>query len=472
MKSLLKYYIDMKISRLFLLFIPSLLICGCKNEEPPKQVEPEQQEGAIEPPQAEEDLTPDKTVQYEIYDTMGVVEDKTCYTVETNYTDKYFKYTATTYKKDLMKLSFACSMSMHSKELGSKFFEDIGFQHVFTSETYQTGPTEHSVHYMIYKKNIDDFTIYAVGVKGTQYFAEWTDNLTLGENGNHTGFDQSANQIYEKLEEVLSNQTNIKLWLSGYSRGGAICNVLSAKIMKNPGFSLTKHTLYTYTFATPRGLAIENAVRYENVFNLVNSADIVTNFAPEEFGLFRCGIDINLYSENIAQYLNEFSEEIIMPTFTPVTGSYKTDNDYTRFLLKKILENGNDEVNEDIKPTDLNSRIHYYALQDDLCYLVGKLLSIDRIGTVFEEKFKYKSRSELLALIKDPVQSCQALKEIFTEQEVDYEEDKLQTACNSLTAVATHYSYSIVITLANENYLRMINMHMAETTYVTINHLQ
>ena len=74
------------------------------------------------------------------------------------------------------------------------------------------------------------YTLVAIGVRGAGYGAEWASNLTLGTSGEHQGFREGANKVEYMLDDYMSRHgitasSNVKFWVCGYSRAGAIANL-------------------------------------------------------------------------------------------------------------------------------------------------------------------------------------------------------------------------------------------------------
>ena len=446
----------MKTSRFLLTLIASVSLVGCKNKDKI-------------PEEYVEDLTPDFVIDAELCDTMETLEDKSVYNIQLNYTDKYFKYTASTFKKDLMLLSFGATNAMVEKEIGQKFFTDIGFTTVYISPYYEALGTENSVQYMIAKKVIDDFTVFAVSFKGHRYGREWANNLNLGESGNHAGFMLAAEDVYNNLLTYISNEHNYKLWFSGYSRGGALTNILSHLVMSNTSLVINETNLYTYTFAATRGLTLENAKPYKNVFNLYNSSDLLSNFAPKEFGLYRCGTDIDIFDEHLDDYTSSFSEEMVLPKFTKSKNLYQNDKEFTAYFLKELLKEDTKTFDPETYPYDLCNRQHYYAAQKDLSYLLSHVLGMPYYLTILSEEFKDASTSEITSYLSDDGQKlCDKFSEIFNKYDVDYETDALFSACHVTVLLAKRYLALIFSAMSNSNASRMISMHYTETIYILI----
>lgn len=446
----------MKYKFIELISIASCMLVGCKNKD-------------NQPSEPVEDLTPDIVIDAELCDTMETLDDKSVYNIKLNYTDKYFKYTASTFKKDLMLLSFGATNAAVEKEEGQEFFSRIGFTPVYVSPDYNTIGTKDSVQYIIAKKVIDDFSVFAVSFKGHRYDQEWASNLDLGENGNHVGFMEAATKVYNNLLTYISNEHNYKLWFSGYSRGGALSNVLSYLVMNNTSLGINETNLYTYTFAATRALTKENAKPYKNVFNLFNSADILSNFVPEKYELYRCGINIDIFDEHLDDYTSSFSEEMVLPEFTKSKNLYQNDKEFTAYFLSQLLKEGAETYPKDKYPYDLNTREHYYEVQNDVSYLLSHVLGMPYYITILSEEFKDVTTSEIMSYLSDDGENlCNKFKEIFDDHNVTYEEEALLKSCGITVSLLNRYIGLIFTCISNSNASRMINMHYTETIYILI----
>ena len=72
---------------------------------------------------------------------------------------------------------------------------------------------------------------------------------------------------------MIKQLRRIKVWISGYSRAAAVSNVTAGTLV-NTGF-LPKEDVYTYTFATPAAILEPPKEGYENIFNIIDPADLV-----------------------------------------------------------------------------------------------------------------------------------------------------------------------------------------------------
>ncbi len=143
------------------------------------------------------------------------------------------------------------------------------------------------------KKDVCGATLVAVVIRGGVYGGEWKSNFNVG-NGEeyHEGFYNAAKAVYDKVVEhpdYSEVNGNIKLWVTGYSRGGAVANLLSSMLFdeaeKSEKFDASD--IFSYTFAAPQGLTNKKNVTddlYKNIYNIVNPGDIVPLVAPSGWG--------------------------------------------------------------------------------------------------------------------------------------------------------------------------------------------
>ena len=265
------------------------------------------------------------------------------------YNDNYFSGSSTQYNKSLAAASLALELAGFAdhSELGKEYtnqnknaedaLRKLEFGDIKSNEEYNRKPDKDSIGVMTaYKEtkvNGEDVAIIPVIIRGGGYELEWFSNTNVGTTGdksNHKGFESAADLAKSHLKSYLSSMKNkignkkIKLWLVGYSRGGATAGMLTKSIdddiKKNKnigGFKLNHDDIYCYAFEAPRGLN-ENATfdyesEYDNIQNVVNSKDIVTHVAPKQWGFVRPGQEYRLdgeegqdYNEGIRKILNGF----------------------------------------------------------------------------------------------------------------------------------------------------------------------
>ena len=166
-----------------------------------------------------------------------------------------------------------------------------------------------------------DDTLLAVVIRGGGYGAEWASNFHVGNSGNAEGFDKSAKDVLEELKKyVKSNgeeiQGDLKLWIVGFSRGGAVANILTHYINKDRSSvydSLTPNNIYAYTFATPSGYRENDSDQNHdwNLWNVVAANDIVPKVALKKWGFSKYGK---------TKVLPEYSTKMLKYRYYQLTG--------------------------------------------------------------------------------------------------------------------------------------------------------
>ena len=445
----------MKLYKLTSLIAVALLISGCakKNQEPVE----------------------DKTKGQVTTNMISYLDDskkETGYDLTFSYDDAYFKASAKTYNDDLKMLSFAGALAATTVEQAAGFYLSMGYDNAVASPDY-AAPTADSVEYYFAHKHIDDFELIAVTSVGFKYGAEWANNLLVGLEGDHQGFNEAGEKLYTALktyiQENYANKT-VKVWATGYSRAGGLANVLSHKILSKNELGITQDTLYTYTFEAPRALTEEHAIAYENVFNFVNKCDLVTKVAPEAWGLFRCGVDVEIYSAAVDQLVYDFDNQIILPTFSCYeTDPYQSFPEYVDWTLGKLLEPINEDDNPDAIPYAIDTRTHFVEHeQETLRYVVPLFMSMtdDQLSALVTY-FKGLSFLDLATLMGDGggEKLYELLTAFFDQQSITYDATKLHDACINLQAFVFK-GYPILLTIVTGNGSRILDMHMPEVAYV------
>ena len=242
----------------------------------------------------------------------------------------YFRQSSTIYNPHLASLSmvFANSTgpagSPSSKEDTNwflnqssrlkEFLEKIHFTDFDCNEDYKTITTFDTIGIGAAKKEIDDFTVIAIAPRSSGYYNEWANNMWLGDGTNsdymHEGWYNAANKGISFLNSYVSNHVNttkIKVWVTGFSRGGATANLIAGlldnKIKKNEkiftkNVTLAHDDLYAYTFEAPQGANVNSKTveapksnLYNNIWNIINPNDLVPKVAMSQYGFTRFGTD-------------------------------------------------------------------------------------------------------------------------------------------------------------------------------------
>lgn len=188
-----------------------------------------------------------------------------------------------------------------------------------------------------------DESLIFIGIRGS-YGAEWLSNFKLpggvDENLDHIGFKQAKTEIMDALvlycEDLGIDPSQTKILITGHSRGGSIANLLAADFADRKtgnNIQMSPIEVYTYTFASPcttRSTTRADA-RYENIFNIVNSSDIIPQLPLSIWDFGRYGLTVSLPPTASSDFEQKHSS---MNTYYRTNTGY--DNPFTPASLGKL----------------------------------------------------------------------------------------------------------------------------------------
>ena len=120
--------------------------------------------------------------------------------------------------------------------------------------------------------------LLVVDIRGSVTWWDWVNDIGTQVLAHNNRFAALAEEVFTNVENYLSSTgvQNPIILVTGHSMGAAIANILAARLngIMDPG------NVYAYTFATPRtvneAVSGNQAVNYPNIFNILNSNDVVT----------------------------------------------------------------------------------------------------------------------------------------------------------------------------------------------------
>ena len=235
------------------------------------------------------------------------------------------------------------------------FWTRFGFTNFSSNDCYKIKPTENTIGCAAATMQLDNnATLVALTVRSLGYEAEWISNFNLYDPSisqtYHAGFYIAAQQALSFLKAYIQNNNltgNIKIWLSGYSRGGATANILSGLINQAIedgtigtliGNTNLKHEdLYCYCIAPPTCVDVSNSELahevhgedYSNTFNIINPNDLMPLLFPYEINMDRYGIDKYICSEWTNKELYDKYKPEVIDTYANDFDSKYTIDDWT-----------------------------------------------------------------------------------------------------------------------------------------------
>lgn len=215
------------------------------------------------------------------------------------YTDKYFQKTnsLTTAKGGLAKLSAVAALSTYgSNGVNAKeLLDDCGFYDILSKNT-GTSSRKNNHNARVYlghsKKMSDGSVVVAVLLNGyTSGRYEWISNFELGTGKYHEGFHIASDKVVTIVKKYIQSEhlQNVKLWITGHSRGAALTNMVAIKMID--AGSIRADQIYAYGFATPQ-YTTRSGSGYSTIINYVSPHDFVPYVAPAEWGYKRFGHNI------------------------------------------------------------------------------------------------------------------------------------------------------------------------------------
>ena len=390
---------------------------------------------------------------------MARAKDNKTYRSSYLYHDGLFKNSASIYNQDLALFAYGLAIANQDKNQINKFLANIGCENIYQSSSYDEDPTTTSIAYSFAIRKQNDTDILFVSIRGFNYGLEWVNNFKVGANGNHTGFNDSAVLVYNDLLTYLSSyatSSNIKILITGYSRAGGVSNVLASILLESNNAQIREDNLYVYTFEAPRGLSSENAKPYPNVFNIINSADIVTYVAPAKYGLFRCGIDIDIYKKNVSTLLKGLDVKYVLPNFVAKKDTFNTEIDFVKYIITELTNYNSGTYPSSDNRFDFN---RYY--QSAIEYTIYMLISLkDETIANISNDIQAKDTSSLITMLAND-NLYNYLKPFIDNDGISYNPDELKQACSSLAKYIGGPAKSIITTSVNysSNLSRMMAMH-------------
>ena len=350
-----------------------------------------------------------------------------------DYSDSYFEDSSLNYDHDLAIASYCLAISSMVKEGtgkdGKYGTEELDAARKFFSVTefdncqpygYDKKPTSDSIACVIGHKNVvlkgQEETIIAIGIRGAGYGSEWSGNFRLGNSTDHAGFAEARRLVMKYLEQYIekfgsSFNSNLKFWVTGYSRAAATANLVAATLnndgdLNGASFKFVNDIkdrysigdVYAYTFETPLNTTSKeaSAAKYNNIYNFINRIDYVPKVAPSAWDYTRYGE--NLYMPSLEtegtryyEYLDEMKKE-----YEKMTGDkYKENFDF--YEVGFFME-GHDLIPDDISLTKVNGYISQSEFLDELIDIVANDIIISADNYV--ENYEVAAR-KLMPVIMD-----------------------------------------------------------------------
>ena len=276
-------------------------------------------------------------------------------TFEVNYSDRWFLTSSEVYNHDLAQASLGLMAScfrpgsneegislQDSSTRAKSFLEETGFQNIRTDD-YDRPSGRYTVASIIGRKTLtgedgEPFTLLAVGICGQGYQNEWLSNLSIGDSNDHVGFEDAAQDVYDRIFGYLAENEikgRVKVWVSGFSRSAAISNLLSARLIRSR--QIASEDLFAYLYATPRCTKNHTNNDYPGIFNIVGMTDPVPQVPFLDWGYDRYGNTYYLPSQETDSDYFAMRKDA-GPIYMELTGKELKNNPEMNARVKMLLE--------------------------------------------------------------------------------------------------------------------------------------
>lgn len=315
-------------------------------------------------------------------------------TVPMYYADSYFNQSATKDSKEIEHLTtasiiMALAASYANPNNAIKALVQNGFGNTEYRD-YDKGNSE-SIGAVVSDKKLDDGTmLVAVQVRGAYYGYEWGQNFItdlkdseFSRTKDADGYGIPAGKVCElvdrHIEQNKEGATTFKIWISGYSRGGAVTNLAAKTLSDEYG----KDNVYAFCFDAPKAAAT-GGCKYRNIRNYQNSSDAISSFLPSYMGFSRNGrttlmIDSSGDAGRMYKILMEMTAQ---GDKTAVSRDYRPlgDLNWTKFKLNLNLAS----LGVLIDAIEILKGKPFYEFKDS-----GKDASVADIMKLFEKRLRY-----------------------------------------------------------------------------------
>ena len=237
-------------------------------------------------------------------DPWGSVYDALDETGTVEYSDDFFMAPSPGDHPGLRALSYALALAGFENEADgypstdntpnpklTKMLNEMGFSD-YQYWDLASNPDGHSMGTTIGHKTLPNGQeLVVIAPRNYNYLTEWISNLNVGTSGDHNGFAEAADLIVNRFTEYVTSRDlkNYKVWVTGYSRGGAVTDLFAKYINESiENYDFAPDDFYAYTFGAPKASITET--RFSNIHDVKDGDDLLLGYVfPEKWGFHNTG---------------------------------------------------------------------------------------------------------------------------------------------------------------------------------------
>ena len=424
---------------------------------------------------------------------IGVFMNSTEKTLTNVYKTEYFRRNGTEFDKELAMLSLPVA-APSDRETAMANIVAMGFDNI--KYYWNTDEFPLLCSYIMGHRTVDDSELIVVYLNFVNYDVEWASNLEIGKSGNHYGFEKGSQWVYRALKNYVNEyypDKPLKLWLTGYSRGGGLSDALAYKILADKTgedrvLNVVDEDMYAYSFEAPASIAkqFENVdtPTYDCIHSIIVASDLIAAMPPGSYGLKHPGEKILLYGEpdDLNNLLHKYIDpNLSMPVFTKGSDistdlNFNTPEEFVAYVLARLV---GATTADDYAASFETRELFYSTVQGRLSYLLQVFMRQRRVGlNTLVSYLSNKSQSELISIFgewtkKEQDKFYNDLCPILDSCSVIYDEDSLKEACSLLPRMFNNSNlFSFLFYFVDEKFrndgLYTIYSHCPEVFYVLL----
>ena len=326
----------------------------------------------------------------------------------TYYNDDYFRTPSSGYNPNLTTFALFLALSSgnkaddpsHNADFAVELMKDIGCDRIEVNEYYLSKRKRiDNIGVVVGIKEADIPTVFIL-IRGSYYGAEFGGNLIVGtgkeSGGKHEGFSKAKDRAMEFLKDVLKKYDmsgRVRMMTTGYSRGGAVSNLVSSTITdmildgtveQELGVNVQQDDMYGFCFE-PALCQYDESNRseiYRNIVCVIDPNDIVAKVPPVQFGFTLYG---RIYwmetndpgrMELMRKYMEKYFGKDISDFYNVADYEPRREMQTLGAMIERILS--------DAVSAFGNRRRYVKDLQDSLSYTVYSIIdNLDEARSVF-----------------------------------------------------------------------------------------
>ena len=213
--------------------------------------------------------------------------------------------------KESLKL---CSLAGNPQSL-TKVLENEGYKNIEYFNYENSLKSDNKAGLVLCHK--DNFLMAII--RGTKD-EEWYSNFYVGEGVEHAGFSKAADVVLKNIEDYINRhslkKTETQVFVTGHSRGAAVGNLVSAKLIDENNFIRVS----AYNFACPNTTMLKSAEdeKYKTIVNIINPQDFICYIPMPQWGYTRYGQTFELPDYDSAENFEQL--------YKKMEQSYLSDN--------------------------------------------------------------------------------------------------------------------------------------------------